>query len=197
MRVFGIILNVLHFDLPLLHKILWENRFRNYTGKTCLVTVDGTDFLIVQPIPFSKRWYTQKFHGPGLRYEVAICIQTGDIVWISGPFRPGKMNDITIFRKGLKYLLLDAGEMAEADKGYRGEPNCIRLPGDYVSLSDKRAKDNARGRHETVNRRLKTFGCLQQRFRHAKKKHKYCFAAVAVCVQLAFENGELPFQVTY
>jgi hypothetical protein len=52
--------------------------------------VDGTDFHIREPEPFDPEWYTKKFNGPGVRYEVGIAIQTGYIVWVNGPFKPGK-----------------------------------------------------------------------------------------------------------
>ena len=59
-------------------------------NQQCKVTVDGTDFRIQEPIPFNPKWYSYKFKGPGLRYEVAICIKTGWIVWVNGPFPAGE-----------------------------------------------------------------------------------------------------------
>ena len=177
-------------------QIRWENRFRGDRGKTCKVTVDGTDFRIEEPTPFSTAWYSHKFNGPGLRYEVAVCIQTGDIVWINGPFKPGRWSDLSIFWRNLKQRLAP-GEMVEADNGYRGEPNHARTADGFVSRADDRAKWTARNRHETVNRRLKQFGCLKQVWRHDRRRHNTVFAAVAVVTQLAFENGEPPFQVRY
>jgi hypothetical protein len=176
--------------------VRWENRFRRDRGKTCKVTVDGTDFQIQEPTPFSREWWSRKFNGPGLRYEVAICIQTGDIVWINGPFKPGPWTDLLIFRRNLKQRLAP-GEMVEADNGYRGEPNHARTADGFVSQADDRAKWTARNRHETVNRRLKQWGCLKQVWRHNRRLHKTVFAAVVVITQLAFENGEPPFQVRY
>ena len=79
------------------------------------MTVDGVDFFISTPIIFSKKWYSHKFNKAGLRYEFAINIQTGDIVWVYGPFKPGKMNDLNIFRSKL-ISTLDDGEKVEADK---------------------------------------------------------------------------------
>jgi hypothetical protein len=67
---------------------------RKDTGKTCKINVDGADFKIYNQKPFTKDDYSFKFNGPGVRYEVASNIQTGDIVWINGPFKPGKFNDI-------------------------------------------------------------------------------------------------------
>jgi hypothetical protein len=45
--------------------------------------VDGTDYPIKELCPFSKKWFSHKFKGPGLQYdsEVAVCIncQTGTL----------------------------------------------------------------------------------------------------------------------
>lgn len=132
-----------------------------------------------------------------MRYEVGCNIQTGDIVWVVGPKPCGEWPDIKIFRTWLKGCLLP-GEMVEADNGYRGERGHIRLPRDYISISDRLAKEGARARHETVNRRFKQFGVLKQIFRHDKGKHKFCFSAVVVLTQLGFECGEYgQFQVSY
>ena len=165
--------------------------------KTAKVNVDGTDFRICNKKPFCKEWYSHKFNGPALRYEVASCIQTGDIVWINGPFKAGKYSDITIFRDKLKFKLKEANEKAEADDGYRGEKETIRLPKDFVSKSDYRAKKKSRTRHETINGRFKQFSCLSMTYRHSVDKHGIIFRAVACIVQISFECGEKPFQVNY
>ena len=107
-------------------QIKWENRFHGYHGGLCQVTVDGTDFWICEPKPFTKDFYSHKFAKAGLRYEVGVCIQTGLIVWINGSFAAGKYNDITIFQSKMIYDLLD-WEMVEADQGYVGQPNKIRV----------------------------------------------------------------------
>ena len=78
-------------------QIKWENRFHGYCGGSCLVMVDGTEFWIFEPKPFTKDFYSHKFEKAGLHYEVGMCIQTGLIVWINGPFVAGKYNNITIF----------------------------------------------------------------------------------------------------
>ena len=56
------------------YKIVWENRKNGDIGNDCLVSVDGVDFEIEEPYPYerewSRRWFSPKFKGPGLRYEV-------------------------------------------------------------------------------------------------------------------------------
>ena len=60
------------------------------------MSIDGTDCRIQEPTPFDPLWYSHKFNGPGVRYEVGICIQTGWIVWVHGPFPAGDFPDIKI-----------------------------------------------------------------------------------------------------
>ena len=177
-------------------QIRWENRFRGNSTKTCKCTVDGTDCRIYEPNPFNRKWFSHKFKKAGLRYEVAVCIKTGDIVWINGPFPCGRWPDLKIFRRALMNML-GLGEMVEADLGYRGEPQFARTPRTYVSRSDRRAKKKARARHETVNKRLKDFSCLAKTFRHERTLQRHCFFAAAVATQLSFENGSRPWQIPY
>ena len=158
------------------------------------MTVDGTDFRINEPAPFSPKWFSHKYQAAGLRYEIGICIQTGDIVWVHGPFPAGAWSDLKIFKSKLAHLLLP-GEMVEADGTYRHRK--VRTPLNFVSQTDKRAKNKARARHETVNRRLKQWGCLKQQFRHTLAYHSRCVEAVCVFTQQAFNRGEGPFPVTY
>jgi hypothetical protein len=175
-------------------QIKWKSRHSGSTGNVCLVTVDGTDFRIPEPSPFWTGWFSHKFKAAGLRYEIAICIKTGYIVWVNGPFPCGSFPDIKIFRSALKYKLR-AGEKVEADNGYRGEPLHVSLPGDIESELHKKAEVAARARHETVNKRFKQFKCLKDVFRHDISKHAAVFRAVAVLTQLSMENGDPAFQV--
>ena len=172
--------------------ILWSNRFKSDIGNTCRVSVDGTDFQIYQWKPFWKGWFLHKFKGPGVRYEVGLCIQTGEIVWLHGPFPCGKWPDIKIFRRSLMHQLA-AGEKVVADLGYRGEPNHIVTPSGEQDDITK----SVRGRHETVNWQFKQWGVLHRVFRHQVSKHKDCFFAVAVMTELSLENGEPLFGVVY
>jgi len=70
-------------------QIKWKNHLHNHNNECCLVTIDGTDFEILEPTPFDKQWYSHKFKGPGLCYEITVCIKTGWIVAFSGPFEAG------------------------------------------------------------------------------------------------------------
>jgi len=176
-----------------LYQIVWENRKRLDTGDDCLVSVDCTDFMIVEPYPFRKGWYSQKFCGPGLRYEVAVSLKKGDIVWLNGPYECGVWPDVKIFRDSF-ISFLDPFERVEADDGYSGEqPKTCKTPGGFASRTDNVAgelRNRIRSRHETVNARLKNFGALKQVYRHSLLDHGAVLRAVAILCQLSFEHGE-------
>jgi hypothetical protein len=163
-----------------------------------MVSVDGTDFQICQPKPFSKAWYSYKYKKPGLRYEVAISIRNGDIVWINGPYEAGVWPDIEIFRDGIIHYL-EVGEQVEADDGYTGEdPEHAKTPRGFTNNDERLAlQSRVRSRQETVNKCLKQWACLKQIFRHDLEKHSGCFRAVAVITQLSIEHGEPLFGVDY
>lgn len=170
-------------------------------GNICLVSVDGTDFRIYQWKPFWKGWFSHKFRGPGLRYEVGVCIRTGWIVWIHGPYPCGNWPDLKIFRKAL-IRMLSLGEKVHADLGYIGEPSFVVTPieVDPNNLAEVAAYglfQNLRGRHETVNRRFKQFEILKRVFRHDVQLHQPVFGACAVITQLAIEGGEPLYPIRY
>ena len=160
--------------------------------------LDGTDFkcheIDMLPRDERKRWYSVKFKSAGLKYEVATCITTGDIVHYYGPVRGG-VHDLTLFRFYLKRKL-DPGERVITDKGYRGDRKVV-TPYDYDCLSKQHARcmSALRARNETVNGELKQFGCLSQVWRHKLSKHHLAFRACIVLVQLNHKYGRPTFPV--
>ena len=176
--------------------IILDRRFKDQNGSHCLLSVDGSDFRINEPRPFSRLWYSHKFKHAALRYEVAVCIQTGEVVWTKGPFAAGAWPDIEIFRGWLKHYLLP-GERVEADYGYAGDEK-VDAPEDFTTnMGQYEDKFVVRARHETVNARFKQFNALRETFRHSRHKHAHVFNSVAVITQLAIISGEPLFPVTY
>ena len=115
-------------------------------------------------------------------------------------FPPRDISWLKFFCRGLKLVLEAAGERAEANDGYKGEPMAIELPQEgcfYPDAEEQRLiKSKVRSRHETVNGHFKNFGCLSQHYRHKLCKHKLCFGAVSAIVQIGIINKELNvFQV--
>ena len=62
---------------------------------------------ILEPSPFDPMWYSHKFEGHGVWYEVGICFQTGRIVWWNGAFPCGADPDLNIMRQWLIHKLDD------------------------------------------------------------------------------------------
>jgi hypothetical protein len=170
-------------------------------GSVCKISVDGTDFKIYEPTPFSSKWWSHKFNGPGLRYEIGVCIQTGWIVWVNGPFPCGSFPDLKIAKQNL-FHELDRGEKVICDRGYKLGGRYVDFPryrrGSVLArLPINRMKTKVRARHETCNKRLKQFGVLEKRFRHRLELHSTYFNAVTNITQIAIQRGEPLFQVFY
>jgi DDE superfamily endonuclease len=162
-------------------------------GEQCLVMIDGVDFAIQKPTLFDTRWYSHKFDGPGIRYEIAVCIHTRDIMLFTGPFECGTWPDRLIFRHKLKQML-GPNEKVIADRGYKGKFKVV-TPYDPLSEDHGKLMNTARARHETINGRLKVWMILKYLFRHPLVKHHIAFRAVLVLEQIEIENGHRPFQV--
>jgi hypothetical protein len=158
------------------------------------VSVDGADFIINEQRPFSGKWFSHKHNGPGLRYEIAISIRNSEIVWIKGPFPCGAWPDITIFRTYLRQQFRP-GEKCIGDRGYRGEPTLITTPVNCDTRCKRHLMGRIRGRHETVNVRMKHWHILKSQFRHDISKHGMVFKAVAVLTQLTITSDEPLFSV--
>lgn len=178
-----------------------DNRFDGWDGRAqCLISVDGTDCPVNEPWPWEKKWYSKKFNGPAVKYEVGVCIATGYIVWIKGPV-VASVNDSTLFKQHLAGLLAE-DEGVEVDAGYKGH-DALKAPIVAVSSVARKEKSVVRGRHENVNGRLKIFNMLNFPFRHLNprdgmmKKHGLCFDAIAVVTQIKFEAREVLYGVNY
>jgi hypothetical protein len=178
-----------------------DNRFDGYqAGTHCLISVDCIDCMINEPWPFDEKWYSQKFNGPGVKYEIAVCIKTGYIVWMNGPFEASHSDGTICINKLLPLLADDEG--VEVDSGYKGHDK-FKRPETANSRDGRKKKSVVRGRHENVNSRLKIFDVLNIPFRHLNprnkmmEKHGKCFSAVVVVTQLKFENGESLYEVPY
>lgn len=196
----------------LLHKeiIVWPDWWGNPDKEDSeetkfIITVDGTHCAIDEPncetFEEQRKYYSHKFKSAGLDYEVGLSIFQPKCVWIRGPYPAGK-HDITIFCHRLMDKILASRNasgvdyMAIGDRGYRGEADLITVPNSQDTEAVREFKGRALSRQETFNSRLKNFNCLNERFRHHEiDKHKHCFYACAVIVQLQMENGSPLFSV--
>lgn len=183
----------MQFTLNFFEQFNWSDRLLHsrqlIEGSYC--SVDGTDCRILEPQPFSTMWYSHKFSGPGLRYEIGLSHNSGNIVWVYGPFPCGKWPDIKIFNSKMCTLLQD-GEKVVADNGYTSE-RCITP--DSVRDSDKKVHTRLRARHESCNARIKSFGILKHTYRHSLSSHNVVFHAVSKLVALTIETEEPLFSI--
>lgn len=136
-------------------------------GTSVFVSLDGTDFKILEPSEFDPKCWSHKFNGPGLRYEIGLCIRTGDIVWAHGGLPCGEWPDLRLARHAF-IARLQPQEKALADRGYRDNIYFENPNGD-------RLRQNILARHETVNGRIKQFRCMNDVFLHALYLHPTFF----------------------
>lgn len=155
-------------------------------GTNVHVSLDGVDFPIQEPQPFSRMWYSHKFKGAGLRYEIGISIRTGKIVWTYGGLPCGDWPDLKIAKESYIHCV-KKGELTLADRGYN-----LRS---YFKTPTTAQEKRILARHETLNGRLKQFGAMSQRFRHSKEKHPVLFSACINVVQVGLQNGEFLFEL--
>ncbi len=168
------------------------------TLNDCLLSVDGTDLMIA--MGYCKCFWSYKSKKSEVRYEVGLCIKTGDIWWWNGPYEPGVWNDGMIFADSLKSHL-ELGEQCEMDAWYLGSaPEFAKCSGGVWGESWKHAMQqrvrSRRSRQETVNERLKNWAILLTPHRHILHLHQTVFAEVITLLQLSFDQNPL-FLVKY
>ena len=83
------------------------------------------------------------------------------------------------------------GEYYLADAGYKDKNVSSCVSRQMLNDVEKRRFDGLMARHETVNRRFKEWGILQQTYRHSEICHGSTgvFNAIAVITQLDMEDG--------
>ena len=63
-------------------QISFDTMLNSRSYSFSLLSVDGVDFKIREPQPFSESWYSLKFNRPFVRYEISICkIFVGSVLW--------------------------------------------------------------------------------------------------------------------
>lgn len=102
-------------------------------GNDCLISVDRTDVRVSE---HGRVFYSHKFKKSALIYEVALCILTGDVVWINGLYEAGWWPDFSIFRNLLQSHL-GPSERVEADDGNVGDhPLFVKCPAGFANSKE-------------------------------------------------------------
>ena len=181
-----------------LELIDWERRFEG-AWHYWTFCVDGIHCPIWEPRrPFWDGWWSHKFNGAGLAYEVATAVTTGLIVWISGPFPAGRWPDDVIFKHGLAKRVRTDIEKGVCDAGYKGCHKWLFRPfwrtkaGLAEGLPHNDLHELIRARHEQLNSRFHRFNCVSSIFRHDLGLHQEFFYSSAVVVQLEIIHGLAP-----
>lgn len=83
----------------------WIERLNYISSSGAFSSVDGVNFLICEPSPFSPELYLHKINGPAVRQEIVIGIEQGNVVWANGLFMPRARSDLKMFKWRLKHEL--------------------------------------------------------------------------------------------
>ena len=162
-----------------------------------IISVDCVNFGTNEPrhpvMHKQKKFFDRKGGKAGLTYEIALHLWENRVVWFSGPHAPNDGGDRAIFLKGLNDKIPD-GKRGIADKIYTGLAK-IALHNSLDTKEVREFKARARARQESINSRLKSFGCMKQRFRHGISNHEVFARAVMVICIVAMENGSPLFDV--
>lgn len=122
-----------------------------YQQSVCFLWM-GQTVAFASLSPIDSKWFSHKFKGPGLLYEISISVSSGRIICAHGPFHCGSFSDFRILQNGLTQVLKD-DENVIAEGGYIDE-NCTKNR-DTEIISRYYAVIGER--HETINRYLSNF----------------------------------------
>ncbi len=154
--------------------IFWSERLPDEPIDQCSCSVDGTDCSINQTSPYSSTWYSRKISAAAVRYESAASIREAGIVSVRRPLPSVSYSDLAIFRYGIRKGLQN-DEFVVTDRRYP-DTHCIQPPGEHHP--HHRVYLKIRSRHEVLNKCVKQFGVMTDRFRHSVSYHCTCFHAL-------------------
>lgn len=155
-------------------------------GGNIRLIIDSTSCPIVRPVdPGLQRAFWTYKKGWAIKYEVAIHLFTGKILWVSRAY-PGSVSDIQVSRTSGFLFILDPGEMVLADKGYYGE-NVFVVPFKGNSLSEDQRDFNLRlsklrVKVENTFSFVKDFDSLVRKWRHDRALHPLTFRVICKLV---------------
>lgn len=69
---------------------------------TSFCSIDGVDFKILEPKPFSLNWFNHQFHGPELQYKIALSIRAGYSLGTGG-YPCGELSVLKLARQSYMY----------------------------------------------------------------------------------------------
>ena len=159
-----------------------------------LLTVDGTHMRTDEPRDDEMRRnpknFSYKNNYSGLNYQIATHIFKNQICY-ANTGDPGSVHDMTAMRAEF-IALLPEGARVIADAGYTGkselEKKLFSVGSSFDTQDVKTFKKRARARQESVNKRLKQYLCMANKFTDGVDRHQECFAACLVLTQYSIED---------
>lgn len=195
---------VRRFSYLMSTKITWPEEFNRDDTVTLIYTVDGKHCRVYeQPHPEmtkDRKWYSHKFKGPGVTYEVALHIWKSKIIHISKGIRKASVHDKTMYTEpgGLRSKTRE-GKMGIADGAYKAgeaeEPLPIFRPNSHNRPLARKFSARARARQESHYGRIDNFKCMKETWRHGVDLHCVTFEAINVILQYQYDNGHPLFDV--
>ena len=159
-----------------------------------LLSVDGTHERTNEPRDDEMRRnpknYSFKHNFAGLNYQVAVHLFKDQIAY-AHTGDPGSVHDLTAMRNEFIGLLPE-GARVVADSGFTGkseeEKRIFAVANPFDTERSRQFKKRAKPRQESVNKRLKDYGCLDHRWTDGIARHHIAFGACLVLVQYAIED---------
>jgi hypothetical protein len=152
------------------------------------MALDVTECPVHQPLDYEeqKKFYSGKAGTHTVKYELAVEVHTGLLVWFQGPYY-GATHDLTIVRQsGILDFLLPS-EFILADKAYVGEHKLVTAFKN-PSTPDEHAINSIFYAQRTIVensfQRFKSFQFTQQHWRHGIELHFIAMKALAQIVNI-------------
>ena len=172
------------------------NRQHKTSFRGALISVDRTGLARLERkdpvlrVKYMKEDYSHKIKSAASRVQVVVGVTSGRIHGVTRAEPAGANPDISQFRRLVLPQLID-GERVVTDAGYTSQqlPTITPAVSKTFFASDKRYFQEISARHEAVNRRLKSWRVLGDRFRTTFGRHTLCVKAVAQLVSLDMING--------
>ena len=153
-----------------------------------LYVIDRIHFWICNLFPFSKKYYSHKFEGPVLTYEITLGICSRDIVWAHGGYLEGKYPDYKMACTAFVYILdRELNNHVIADAKYCHLPFFISPKKNNYLEGDLYAR-HVLARHENVNTRVQRFKILHDCYIGNLKFYPTIFQAIVNVCQVEIDN---------
>lgn len=124
----------------------------------------------------NSKWWSHKFNGPGVSFEVVTDPVDGKIRWINGP-QPASIHDLTFLHGGKKgekhkwkrtalYFHVPSNTILVGDSAYEGQPDKVTITRDVHKPATKQFFAWMKSMQETCFKRFKDFKILSGCFCH-------------------------------